>query len=113
MMTLLSIWRRKFDKVLIGRKQYRIEFNWNAYVALMEFYEMKFGDLKDFEKINPGQFITLLYEAIVEGCRLENKKFPYSRENFAAMLTPESISQFSLILQRQNANSGKDLKKDT
>lgn len=107
----MSIWRRKFDRIQIGRKEYRIEFNWNAYTAFMESHKMKFGDIHDFNKINPSQFVTLLYEAIFEGCRLENKKFPYNKEDFAAMLTPESIAEFSLILQSQNARPIKDLKK--
>lgn len=110
---MISIWRRKFDRIQVGRKQYRIEFNWNAYTAFMETHEMKFGDLKDLDKINTGQFITLLFEAIVEGCRIENKKFPYCKEDFAAMLDSESIDQFSLILQRQNAKPVKDLQKNT
>lgn len=66
---------------------------------------MKMGDMKDLDKISPRQIITFFYEAIEEGCRLEKKKFPYSREDFAAMLTPESIAEFSLIMQSQNARS--------
>lgn len=107
----MSIWRRKFDRIQVGRKQYRIEFNWNAYTKFMEFYNMKMGDMKDLNKINPGQVVTYFYEAIIEGCRLENKKFPYSREDFAAMLTPESIAEFSLIMQSQNAGVTKNLQK--
>lgn len=109
----MSIWRRKYDRIQIGRKQYRIDFNWNAYTNFMNFYEMKLGDLENLDKINPGQLITLIYEAIVEGSRLDNKKFPISKEDFAAMLTPESIAQFSLILQSQSACPMKDLQKDT
>ena len=104
----MSTWRRKYDRIQVGRKQYRIEFNWNAVCSCMESEGMNFGQLNEFEKIDPGRFISLLYEGILEGCRMENKKFPYSREDFAAMLTPESIAQLSLVFQRQNARPTKN-----
>ena len=107
----MSIWRRKYDKIQVGRKQYRIEFNWNALCACMEAEGMTFGQMSEFEKINPTRFISLLYEGISEGCRLENKRFPFSKEDFAALLTPESIAELSLIFQSQNKSPLKDLEK--
>ncbi|MDP3645420.1 MAG: hypothetical protein Q8S54_19830 [Bacteroidota bacterium] len=107
----MSIWRRKYDRVQIGRKQYRIEFNWNALCSCMESEGMRFGQLEKFEKMTPGIFISLLYAGILEGCSIENKTFPYSKEDFAAILTPEAVAQLSIIFQSQNAHSMKDLKK--
>ncbi|MBA4408273.1 MAG: hypothetical protein C0397_02480 [Odoribacter sp.] len=107
----MSIWRRKYDSIQVGRTQYRVEFNWNALCSCMESEGMAFGQFEEFEKMKPGTFISLLYSGILEGCSIENKTFPYSKENFAAMLTPESIAQLSLIFQRQNARPTKNPQK--
>lgn len=109
---MMRFWRRKYDRIQLGRKQYRIEFNWNTHCRFMEAYNMKFGDLKSFEDVNPGQIITYFYEAIIEGCRLENKKFPYSKEDFAALLSSESMSAMALVLQSQHSGAMKNLQKD-
>jgi len=109
---MMSFWRRKYDRIQIGRKQYRIEFNVNSLFNFMEFHDMKFWDMKDLDNVNPAQIVTYFYEAIKEGCRLENKKFPYSREDFAAMLSPESIAEIGLIMQSRNAGTMKNLQKD-
>jgi hypothetical protein len=105
------IWRRRYDKIQINRKEYRIEFNWNALTTFMESVGMNFGDIDNFEKLNAEQFIKLIYEGVREGTRLQKKEFPYSVEDFIAMLTPEAVESFSLIFQAQNIKSLSELKK--
>jgi len=99
----MSIWRRKYDRIQVGRKQYRIEFNWNAYCEFAAFHNLTMDDLSDSNKISPDQTITYIYEAIKEGCRMENKKFPYSREDLAAMLSPETLDQLTIVIRSQNS----------
>lgn len=95
------IWRRKYDKVQINRKQYRIAFNWNCYCNFLEKEGMTIDCIDQVDKLSTLQFLGFIYEAIVEGCRMENKIFPYTKEDLGAMLSPEAITGLSYIFQAQ------------
>ena len=105
--------KRKYDRIKISRQFYRVAFNWNAITDFMENCKMTIGQMDNFENLTHTQFIGLIYSAIIEGCRLERKVFPYTMEEFSAMLSPESVAGINMMFQAQNKRGLKDLKKVT
>jgi len=93
----------KHDHIEINGTKYRVEFNWNAITDFLESENMALTDADDLRQLKPSQVTGLIYAGVVEGCRLENTPFQFSKLDFGAMISPPVVGQLLLIYQRQTA----------
>ena len=93
--------KEKFDCIEINRVKYRITFNWNSTANFLSENGFKFANI-EFDKLEFKHILSLLYHGILEGCRIQGTKFPFTQEDFGAMLNPETIHEMFTIYVAQN-----------
>lgn len=91
------------DYIEIDGKDYRIEFNWNT---ISKFITLSGRQLIEAEKIAslPAEDITLfIHCALVEGCRLDGEKFPFTVDEVGGMMDIADIPVLFAIFSDQMA----------
>lgn len=98
------------DYIEIEGKDYRIEFNWNT---ISKFLTMSGRQLTDAEKISslPAEDITLfIHCAMVEGCRLDGGKFPFTVDEVGGMMDIADIPVLFAIFSDQMSSKKVNIK---
>jgi len=92
----------KNDTIIINNTEYRIEFNWNAMADFLETEGIKLSDVDKLENLTAKQVTGLIYSGVKEGARMENKPFPYQREDIGAHLSTTDVAKLVTIYRRQS-----------
>jgi len=105
----------KNDYLELDGDKCRIEFNWNTISNFIEQNGLELSALDDFKEMKPSQITKLIHHALLEGARLDEKKFDYSADDVGAALSVEDIKDILVIFQSHvnRKNTGNTLKKKT
>jgi hypothetical protein len=98
----------KKDYIEINGIKYPVEFNMNAQFAFMEAQNLSFFEDYKLNTLRPQQIKALIYEGVVEGCRINNIEFPYSIFDFIAMIKAEHVGKLLMIYASQNRSEIKE-----
>ena len=93
----------KYDSIEINGTDYRIEFNWNTVCNFIENENKTLADLDRLNEMTPRQITSFIYEAIKEGCRMENVSFPFTLQDFGAMIRIQEIAEILKIYTKQTS----------
>lgn len=93
----------KHDSIEINGEEYRIEFNWNTVCNFIESQNKTLADLDKLNEMTPRQITAFIFEAIIEGCRLQNVTFPFTIEDFGAAIGFNEVAEILKIYTRQTS----------
>lgn len=98
----------KNDYIEINGEKFRIEFNWNAISLFIEGNNLTLSSIDELNNLKPSQITSLIFNAVKEGARLENKTFDFNEKDVGASLSLKNISDILIVFNRQvqatNAN---------
>lgn len=91
----------KHDAIEINGKRYRIEFNWNAISCFLDATGLGLESLEDPSKMKPSEITELLFQSVVEGCRMDQEDFPFNKVDFGAALDLLTIAGMMKVFTNQ------------
>ena len=92
------------DFMNLGGKTVRVEVNWNALSAFLQFIgEDSYDGLANVGAMRPSQAPALMAAAINEGERLEGRESNLSPLDVGAVIRPKDVEDFMQIYVRQSA----------
>lgn len=92
----------KNDYIQINDTDFRIEFNWNALSDFLENQNIELSDVDKIENLKPHQVTALIYFAVKEGARMEQKDFPFDMRDFGAKLNQTDLADLLVVYRRQS-----------
>jgi hypothetical protein len=94
----------KRDCIEISGKEYPVEFNWNTTANFLDNEGLKLAQADDLRNLKASQITGLIYEGVREGCRMHKIDFPFSKEDFAALLQPKNVTDLLTIYAKQTSS---------
>lgn len=98
------------DYVEISGEDYRIEWNFNAIAHFTNETGTKFSEIDNIGNWGADMMLKFIHAALVEGERLDGKKFPFDLETFGAMIQVTNLPVFFEIFKSQIAGQTAEIK---